>query len=636
MGPWRALIGWGSGALGPSALSARASLSLSLAFVGYGRVSKFLQSSKSYKSLFLDIFSKFPVIFTTFWIHWITCFAIRTIRWTYHCVSACFAKRSNKRIKTWNIPCVSLERNPVRGSRASASQRTDAVFRYIGAVTQDTLTLTLVMSARDEDTDATRTLEDRQLGAIPGRTLSETLPYAEGPGPQRSTPYSRAREDDDNRSKSERSDTLKSPPRRRSFSPELRSCLRRDDRDMSGFPRLEEIRRRYERSPPRSERVESTLSDRRRSSGEEDAARSARQRRWDDQSGGSFRQDGNRSPAAAGPYAAKWVRTFGDNEHDDIDVYIDSFNMFARGNGWPEDFQKMIFIASLRGKAGQVAFKNLSYASMAEVYEQMRRYCAPLRSRSITREEFRYIQREKRETAQEYLQRVKNCANRAFAAWSEEAVDEMARERFLHGQPAEIGDRLIGHVFSTIEDILLAVVGIEAALNRARSRRDRRYVGTIGGSESWSDDDKYSRRYVGAGGGADVVCWPEEDKRGYNSRYRGYDSSESEYDLDDRAFVAEALSAVPCYRDGSFEEEHAIQVLEAKIDKLGNQKGVCFFCKRSGHRWMTCYRLRDILMRNGMRDPRSRNNSRASSTSTRSPDDNRPTSNSAGTPPGGK
>ena len=70
-----------------------------------------------------------------------------------------------------------------------------------------------------------------------------------------------------------------------------------------------------------------------------------------------------------------------------------------------------------------------------------------------------------------------------------------------------------------------------------------------------------------------------------------------------RDWVQNAMNIAGTEEDGHYDEDRIYQVLQisavSKPDKY-TSRGKCFFCQRVGHRWERCFRLRDILEKNGM------------------------------------
>ena len=72
---------------------------------------------------------------------------------------------------------------------------------------------------------------------------------------------------------------------------------------------------------------------------------------------------------------------------------------------------------------------------------------------------------------------------------------------------------------------------------------------------------------------------------------------------DVRDWIRVALTTLDTEEDGHYNEDEVVNALQvAKMTRNTTQsRGVCFFCKKPGHRFNKCFRLRDILVKNGMK-----------------------------------
>ena len=68
-------------------------------------------------------------------------------------------------------------------------------------------------------------------------------------------------------------------------------------------------------------------------------------------------------------------------------------------------------------------------------------------------------------------------------------------------------------------------------------------------------------------------------------------------------WLNDALEMVDQNEEGAFCESEIMLILQASITDADAKKrdaGPCYFCKRKGHSWRKCYKLRNILKQNGM------------------------------------
>ena len=75
----------------------------------------------------------------------------------------------------------------------------------------------------------------------------------------------------------------------------------------------------------------------------------------------------------------------------------------------------------------------------------------------------------------------------------------------------------------------------------------------------------------------------------------------------DDEWVYPSIQNVQVAEDGSFDEDEIYRILQANGDIVDNEAtntsrcSICFYCKKNGHTWRGCFRLRNILMQNGMK-----------------------------------
>jgi len=225
--------------------------------------------------------------------------------------------------------------------------------------------------------------------------------------------------------------------------------------------------------------------------------------------------------------------------------------------------------------------------SYVDVVRRLRETWETPGRRDVVKDMLRNRARTTKESAEEYLQVLKTLARRGYPTYPEEIRDEMVLQAFRKGQPQYIQDAMFPLNCSNLSKALAAVLRIEMYKSNSNTRRHAR-VAQI--NESWET----------AGFDQDPTFTA------------GVKEVTMDSDVTDGMWIENAFAMAECDDEGRYETEEIYGILRIAAvanDKLSAQ-GICYFCKKPGHRWNKCFRLRDILVKNGMRDDRAGNRSR--------------------------
>ena len=89
---------------------------------------------------------------------------------------------------------------------------------------------------------------------------------------------------------------------------------------------------------------------------------------------------------------------------------------------------------------------------------------------------------------------------------------------------------------------------------------------------------------------------------------KGEDTSDDNLlETDNVRWLMNALNDISCDEIGHFGEAEVFSILQSSTEKPNTARGKgnngpCYFCKREGHGWRRCYRLRNLLRKNGKKD----------------------------------
>jgi len=196
--------------------------------------------------------------------------------------------------------------------------------------------------------------------------------------------------------------------------------------------------------------------------------------------------------------------------------------------------------------------------------------------------------RQKDESARDYLDRLQAMGAQAFADYDKVNRDKRILEQFVNGQDPRIKMMLAGCDVSTLHGALQRVSQMEEAI-RSSGGQDPNSFTPYG-------YNKKARKVALNKGKPKHVRECDES-----------DSTSSQEDIEDSArWLDNALDIVEHDEEGMFQESDVYLVLQAATPSPKSKRGrgvngPCFYCKRAGHGWRTCYKLRNVLRENGMK-----------------------------------
>lgn len=255
-----------------------------------------------------------------------------------------------------------------------------------------------------------------------------------------------------------------------------------------------------------------------------------------------------------------WRHIFGTNPDEDIGEYMQRFELYANGCAWSEDVKVASLVSTLKGRAMQLIRDLPAKPKWTELRDCLLTKWESTERLRVLRETFPQNERTRKETAQDYLQRLISLASRAFAHHPAdlrtESVLATKRAGVRVTDTYEMNDSF-GEVLQTNID-----------------RPERSVPETI------TDEEILGSVAITS----DAIDW-----------------------------VRTAISLTNTDDDGTYEEHELYHVLLTSAVAKGDTqtpRGQCFFCKKPGHRWMRCFRLREILTKNGMKPMSDRPNYR--------------------------
>jgi len=277
----------------------------------------------------------------------------------------------------------------------------------------------------------------------------------------------------------------------------------------------------------------------------------------------------------------RWNQRFGKKTDEDLDEFLDAFEVYAELCGWSEEAKTASLLSSLEGRARTIVrgCKGINYN---ELSVKLRSEWETPGRRIALRQILEGRLRKNQETAEQYLDEIQNMARRAYVEYPEKLLKEQVLRVFLAGQQKYIQDIMISTDFTSIEQALTTVIRIETAKAREPPpKRQNRYMQVHEGKP-----EQYEMRQT------------YHEREPVEEEYQ-----EPELDMD---WVNNVFALADSDSDGRYDSEEIhvlLRMASVPMDKSTAQ-GICFFCKRPGHRWTKCFRLRDILTRNGMKPPK--------------------------------
>ena len=303
-----------------------------------------------------------------------------------------------------------------------------------------------------------------------------------------------------------------------------------------------------------------------------------------------------------------WKLTFGSDLTADVNEYLNHFAMYSRAAEWNERVRIASFLCTLKGRAAQIVNRLPEHAGWDRIIKTLRTEWEPEERRRVLRENFPMTKRNRKETAEEFLVRLTQTANRAFTGYTENLLDEIVRTAFIKGQNDTVQNSLAVAHDADVNALLAMVIRLES-MQAEKVRRTPIAVHRVVSTHSSDADDEQSA----AVHLAETSRYnPPETSRYFptntDERYQPNPLAPPIIAPEVQEWVELALAATVTEGDGSYEEVAVYRVLQAtataKYEKTPGR--ACFFCKKGGHMWTKCFRLRDILVENGMRKPDDR------------------------------
>ena len=294
-----------------------------------------------------------------------------------------------------------------------------------------------------------------------------------------------------------------------------------------------------------------------------------------------------------------WKETFGADNKQDGEDYLFRFERYASAWQWDERSKIASFLSTLTGRAAKLIRRIPDNSDWNTVKKLFLEHWEPPSRKKALKETFSNTNRARKETAEDYLERLNTLARRAFANYPDSAIDDQILTQFVNGQPDHVQNSIIALSFNNVDEALAAVVKIDTHSDRTRRAGVRRF-----------EHDNHSPTT----GGAQCRCMTSNDQHNStsstdNDNTVNYDSY-CYYDIptdiptDSRDWLTNALNNADTEDDGRYDEDSLYSVLRIAAlakNETSTAAGRCFFCKRPGHRWSKCFKLRDILIKNGMK-----------------------------------
>jgi len=276
--------------------------------------------------------------------------------------------------------------------------------------------------------------------------------------------------------------------------------------------------------------------------------------------------------------AFNWRETFGENSEANVREYIRRFEMHAATKNWTDLAKTSSFLSTLEGRARFITRDVTPQYSWRDVRQLLEEEWEPPNQAEILREKLSLRHRTTKETPEQYLRAIQDLAVRGYGDYPAEMIKDIVFRQFKLGQPDYIMDAIYMVEFRDVNHALNYVQKLE-------SRPVRRKVHTAAARVETPDtyDTGYDASPVSDDDGGPVVIGKEAI-----------------------LWVRRAFAYTETDDDGYYDEEELYGLLRTTAAIVDNHtpQNICFFCRKPGHRWMKCYRLKDQLVRNGMRDNR--------------------------------
>jgi len=277
--------------------------------------------------------------------------------------------------------------------------------------------------------------------------------------------------------------------------------------------------------------------------------------------------------------AFNWRETFGNDSDASVHDYIRRFEMYAATKNWTDLAKATSFMSTLEGHARFITREVTARYSWRDIRQLLESEWEPANQTEILREKLSRRNRTTKEAPEQYLRVLQDLAARAYGDYPAEMVKDIVFRQFKQGQPDYISDAIYMVEFRDVGHALNYVQKLEA-------RPVRRRVHTA----------------------AARVDIPELYDEGHDKTLLSPKSEGVPAKIEEEAtlWVRRAFAYIETDEGGYYDEEELYGLLRttaATVDNLTPQN-ICFFCRKPGHRWMKCFRLREQLVRNGMKDNR--------------------------------
>ena len=304
----------------------------------------------------------------------------------------------------------------------------------------------------------------------------------------------------------------------------------------------------------------------------------------------SRRSSGGRSPNDNKNYRDKplmWRETFGKDTEGNINDYLRRFEHYASTRDWTDAAQVSSFICTLEGRAAFMVRDLPIGTTWLEIRERIIQEWEPPGQKHVLREKLATRARHPKESADKYLRILQDLASRAYGNESISSQKDHVFRAFIDGQPENIADALYMTEFRDVNHALAQVEKFESRpIRRKRAHAAKVHVET---------PDNYDRFET-----ASTVSTNSDREEPIRTIV----------DETPDIWVRRTMSLIDTDDEGYYEEQELytlLRITSAPNDKL-SEKFICFYCRKPGHRWGKCFRLRDVLIKNGMKDIRDSSN----------------------------
>lgn len=297
---------------------------------------------------------------------------------------------------------------------------------------------------------------------------------------------------------------------------------------------------------------------------------------------------GNQAPARVSGRPVPWRKTFGSAEDADIEEYLSQFEAYGKACQWDDATATASLLSTLEGRAIYIVRELPAGTKFDEITQRLRtEWDTPGRKRAL-RIVFDHRARTDKETPEQYLRELQKLAIRAYGHYSRELREEQLLKRFTEGQSNDVRRAIATHSFDSVSDALIAVIQYEAIPASRGHRDDDKRRNSPPTRRPWN-----RRAEVQDHDGQRDTIYDDEPERDEGEHI---DNPLGGGD----AWAYDALAMVDADEDGRFDESMMYTVLKVTA-RTAKFTGKCYYCKREGHGWTRCFKLRDLLVKNGMK-----------------------------------